>query len=154
MSDPLPENPTQDIIWAVVGALVDRFKSTMSGVQIVAGWPGDKLQKQAVWISEIFAESREVPGFVGDTRVLVDEVYSVLFEVEVHGLATMEATQARVSEIIGDLDSIVREDPRLGELGGLISALFTTPFKRTCGLSNEGYQGYAQLNLEVRTRLY
>lgn len=154
MTDALPDNPTQDTVWAIVGKLLEAFADALPDVQILGGWPGDTLRAQSVWISQIETSSREVPGFVGDTRVLMDETHDVVFEVEVHGLATMDATQEKLSEIIGALDSTVREDPRMGEFPGLIECLFTTPYKRTAGLSPEGHQGYAQLNLEVRTRLY
>lgn len=153
MSEP-PDPPTQDVLWSIVDELVTRFEDALPGVQILGGWPGDTLEAQSVWCSSMDAVERSVPGFVGDTRVLMDETFNVVWEVEVHGLATMADTQARMSEIIGALDSTVREDPRLGEFPGLIECLFTTPYRRTAGLSTEGHQGYAQLNLEVRTRLY
>lgn len=149
-----PENPTEDVIWDVVNELVKRFKERLKGRQVMAAWPGESIEAKSVWVSEITADSREVPGFVGETRVLVDEVYSVVWELEVHDEVTVEDTHAALSKMIGALDSTVREDPRLGEFPGLSSALFTTPFKRTVGLSTQGAQGYAQLNLEVRIRLY
>ena len=153
MTERPPDPPTQDVIWAIIDETVRRWSDELGGVQVLAGWPGDLLAAESVWCSSIEATEREVPGFVGDTRVMVDETYSVLWEIEVHKSRTMATTQERLSQIIGALDSTLREDPRMGEFPGLIETLFTTPYRRTAGLSAEGHQGYAQLNQQVRIRL-
>lgn len=146
--------PTEVVIWDVVGALMVKFREALGEMQVLPGWPGETIEDKTVWISEIAATSREVPGFVGETRVLMDETYDVKFRVEVHDEVDADDTQAALALIIGKLDSAVREDPRIGETPGLIECLFTTPFEWTVGYAPDGCHGYAQLNLEVRTRLY
>lgn len=149
-----PPRPTEDVVGAVVIESARRFKAALKGVQVLPAWPGETVEAKSVWCSEIVAESREVPGFVGDEPVMVDEVYSVLWEVEVHDEITAEDTLAEMSQIIGVLDRTLRVDPRMGNFPGVTYALFTTPYKRTVGLSPTGAHGYAQLNQEIVIRLY
>lgn len=149
-----PDPPTEDVVGAVVIESARRFKAALKGIQVMPAWPGETIEDKSVWCSEIVAESREVPGFVGDERVIVDEVYSVLWEVEVHDEVTAEDTLAELSRIIGVLDRTLREDPRMGDFPGLTYALFSTPYKRTVGLSPTVAHGYAQLNQEIVVRLY
>ena len=152
-TDALPENPTQDILWDVIAALLVKFVDALPGVQVIPGWPGDTAKNECVWISDMSSTERTVPGFVGDTRVMVDETYDVVFEIEVRGRAQLNATQRRLSQIVGAMDAAVREDPRLGDFPGLIECLFTQ-IRRKAGIGDTGHEGVAQMTLEVHTRLY
>lgn len=142
-------------IWELVDSLVASFSDVLSGeaLTVLPGWPDDsELSAEMVFLSGMELVSSEVPGFVGDQPVIVDEVHELTWDIGVMAQRKRADAIARLEEIITALKTEVQRDPRRDEFAGLIECHFTTPERRKCEPGPAGFEAYGQLVLAVYIR--
>lgn len=152
MSD---EIPTSDISWAVVEYLLELVELEPAiggaGVGVFGGWPGDAGGPELVWLSGIDSIELEYPVMTG-ARIPVNEAFAAHLQVGVFTATTIADAQARLSEIVGAIDSRLRERPNLDGRPGVRSALVTSK-RRSVAQTPDGVEGYAEVIVTVETRL-
>lgn len=146
--------PTADIAWQCTEYLLELIGSdpALADVRIDPGWPGDEQAPQAIWVSDIDANDLEHPIMTG-ARIPANENFEVHLQVGVFDQPTTADTQARLAEILGAIDSTLREAPNLGAaVEGVKSALVTSK-RRTVAVTPEGPHGYAEVVVRFETRI-
>lgn len=146
--------PTADIAWQCTEYLLDLLSwcPALADVKIEPGWPGDDVAPQMLWVSDIDANDLDHPVMTGG-RIPANENFEVRLQVGVFDQLTNAATQARLGEILGAIDSTLREAPNLGAaIAGVKSALVTSK-QRTVANTPDGPQGYAEVVVRFETRI-
>lgn len=144
-------------IWELVDSLVSSFSDVLTGeaLTVLPGWPTDaELSAEMVFLSNSEVVESEVPGFVGDQPVMVDEIHELTWDIGVMAKRTRAEATARLEEIMSAMKTEIRRDPRRGEFDGLEKCLFVTPERRKCEPGPAGFEAYGQMVLAVAIRLY
>ncbi len=146
--------PTADIAWQCTEALLELLEQQppLVTVAIESGWPGDAAAPQMIWVSAIDGNDLDYPIMTG-ARIPANENFEVRLQVGVFDQLTNADAQARLGEILGAVDSALREAPNLGAaIAGVKSALVTSK-QRTVANTPDGVQGYAEVVVRFETRI-
>jgi hypothetical protein len=144
---------SRTIRWLCAKRVVEllRERPGLEGVQIEPGFPGDTLEDQAVWIDELDGDI-EVPVSKGvDGIVARDDNFTVPFEVRVVGLADLDDTMTRLSEIVAEIELCAATDSQLGQLDGVVTARVTGERFTAAQIKGVGYVGFAEVVITVLT---
>lgn len=125
-------------------------QSTLSGVQVEPGWPGDTLKAEAVWIDQLDGDV-SIP-VMSAGRKYRDDQFTVPFEIRVAGKATLDATMTRLAAIIAEIEDVMADDPGLDTLDGLISAQVTEERMTAGEIAATGWIGFGEVVVSCHAR--
>lgn len=125
-------------------------QATLDGVQVEAGWPGDTLKSEAVWIDQLDGEVT-IPVMTAG-RKYRDDRFTVPFEVRVAGKASLDATMTRLAVIVAEIEDVLADDPGLDTLDGLISAEVSEERMTAGEIANTGWIGFAEIVVSCHAR--
>lgn len=126
-----------------------RIGRGLDGVQVEPGYPGDTQTDESVWVDGLDGDV-EIPVMTAGRKMRDDE-FKVPFAVRVAGLPTLDATMARLSEIVAALEDELADDPGLGALDGLIDAVISSE-TLTVGQLRTVFIGFGQVVVDCHAR--
>lgn len=138
------------IRWDVTKHLVDRIRDRHPGLQVEPGWPGDRLEAEAVWVDELDGEVT-IPVMTAG-RKYRDDKFTIPFEIRVAGKGDLDDTMARLSEIVAGIEDDLADDPALGDFDGLISAEVSSERMTSGEIRNVGWIGFAEVVVSCHAR--
>lgn len=143
---------TTNIRWGIASHLLAmlRNSSDLAGVGIHPGWPGDRATSEIMWIMG-FDGTVEIPVLTGG-RKQRDDIFTIPLEIRTTRGNSLDAVFERLTDLIAAVENILADDPSLGGLDGLMSAEITDE-RMTCGLTDHGHIGFAEITISVHTRL-
>jgi hypothetical protein len=147
--------PTTSIAWPLaqqVATLIDA-KTATNGVAVSASWPGDKnIKPEMMFVAELKAVDVQIPNSkAGRTQRVQTIEFMVVCMVA--RKRTADAAMDRLSELIGAVEDVFADDPRLGtdgvELAEITGYEFFYP-----ETADTGYLASAHVECSVQTRLH
>ena len=141
--------PLTNVRLDVLGWLVDNIRAQLPGVQVEAGWPGDREKPETVYAGV-------VEGTLDDTLILAgrriyDDNFTVPFEIRCTA-KDMDTCRSRLSALVAGLHEVMAGNPTLDEeVPGVLSA-HLAQLTTFVGRSPEGPRGYATQDIAVHAR--
>lgn len=138
---------------AVKAALRDSLKTrpALQGVLVNYGDPGDRGRKEQVWMGRIERADQE-PVALRQGRRKRDEDYDLWVHIDVASKVQAEDNEARAIELVQEVESVLAEDPSLGEVQGVLWAVVREMRVNTVE-TGEGPSTSAIVIVNVRGRL-
>jgi hypothetical protein len=141
--------------WTVVKAFIDTLREhrLLVGVQVEPGWPGDEMQAELIWITDLTGQI-SMPFMVAGRKTR-DDHFEIPLQIRVSNRANRDDTLSRVIQLVAAVQDILADDPTLGDLDSLVS-IGTEEFTENemCASMPEGHLGFAELIIPVHARLY
>lgn len=146
-------SPTTSIRWTCVKHLIDllRDHALMAGVVVEPGWPGDQVGPETVWVADLDGQVN-IPVMTGG-RKQRDDLFRIPFEIRIVGNVDLDATFARLTEIVSAIEDVLADSPTLSELDGVVSAEVTEERFSIADVPATGRVGMAELVVSVHSRL-
>lgn len=143
---------TTNVRWAVIQHLLGALRAAdgMVGVQVSAGWPGEDVKPDTIWIDSVEGQV-QIPVMQGG-RKQRDDKFDIPFEFRVVDRKDLDATMQRLTVLVAALEDILADDPGLADEDGVIDAEITDE-RLTCAQTRDGALGFAQVTVSVHSRL-
>lgn len=143
---------TTNIRWAAVLKVVTllRASAALTGVQVSPGWPGESIKAEAIWCDNIRGDM-EI-ALLGAGRKQRDDTFRIPLEIKVSGKVDLDAVALRLGQLIAAVEDVLADDPTLGALDGIQWAEIGE-VQSICGRTPDGPVGFAEVVLEVHSRL-
>lgn len=142
-----------DIRWTCIKHIVDlaRQRPKLDGVRVEPGWPGDQeVTNQMIWADRDEGEVA-IPVMTAG-RKQRDDQFDVYWEFRVAGLADLDATRQRLSEMQAAFEDTFAEASTLEDLDGVVSAELTGK-RAQVFRTPEGCIGFAEVVSRIHSRL-
>lgn len=144
---------TTSIDWTVAKAIVDtlRADTTLRGVSVEPGWPGDQgVVEQMIWLDDTESDT-SIPVMTG-TRMARDDLFDLSWQIRVAGRPTLDATRTRMAELVAAVENVLADSPTLSDLDGVVSAEITRR-RSVAARTPSGILGFAEVIVQVHSRL-
>lgn len=141
------------IDWTVAKAIADtlRADTTLRGVSVEPGWPGDQgIVAEMIWLDETDSQ-QTIPVMTG-TRMARDDIFDLRWQIRVAGRPTLDATKTRLAELSAVLENTLADSPTLSDLDGVVSAEITRR-RSVAARTPSGILGFAERIVQVHSRL-
>jgi hypothetical protein len=140
-------------IVAVKRALRDglALRPALQGVLVNYGDPGDRGRREQIWMGRIQRADQE-PVALRQGRRKRDEDYDLWVHIDVASKVTPEDNEARAIEIVQEVESLLADDPSIGNVPGVLWAVVSQMRLNTVETA-DGPSTSAIVTVNVRGRL-
>lgn len=128
-----------------------RDQPLLAGVQVEPGWPGDQLAAEAIWVDGMDGQLTLPVMMAG--RKIVDDKFLLTIVFHVTNRTDLYDTQNRLSEMVSAALNVIQNDPGLDNFDGVLDSDPPTIRGPVAALSPEGHVGYADLTVNVHSRI-
>jgi hypothetical protein len=111
--------PTSSVRLTVADALVAalRAKPVLSGVQVEYGWPGDRIERECIWLGPITG-TLQLPLMKAGRMYRDDDwTQQVLVDVMMPAATELREATERVEQLGAVLEGVLADDPTVGVIG-------------------------------------
>lgn len=139
----------EDVIVRVVAEL--RLRPGLAGVEVDAGWPGDELREQHVWVGDVEGDIGQPTAQAG--RLQRDDEFELPLAFHVAIREGLDATRARLGALMAEVESWFA-DPAL--VAGVVPGVLDVRVTRvgsTAVRAREGAVAKGGVMVAVHTRL-
>jgi hypothetical protein len=145
--------PTTSIRTAVKTRLVDLLTDALNPVQVSYGWPGQDLQDESVFCGQTTGQVTVADFRAG--RKTRDDTFTVeVFFLAMKPGQTAAQAEERAEELYGSLETALAENPKLGDLPGVIHvAQLGNEVEIKSAPSTEGWEAEVRAVITVKTRV-
>lgn len=144
---------TTSVRWTVTKALIDDIRAApaLVGVAVEPGWPGDRnIRPEMVWVADLDGDV-SIP-LMNAGRTNRDDRFTIPLEVRVGNQNNLDATMARLTEMVAAVEDVLAESSTLGDEDGVVSIEISSE-RMTCASTPEGHVGFAEVVVSVHSRL-
>lgn len=136
------------IRWQVVERILEILHDlpALDGVQIEPGFPGDAIQREAIWVNDLDGEIT-VPVSKNGT-VARDDIFKVPLEIRVV-TAGYTDTMRRLAEIIAAIEYHIASDVQLGTIDGVVSAHISGERQTAGQVKGAGVIGFGEVEITI-----
>lgn len=143
--------PLTNVRLEVARWLVEHIRVELPTVQVEAGWPGDKMKPETIWVDEIEGD-QELPIMLAGRRAR-DDRFVVPLEIRCAG-KDIDASRDRLSAMVAGVEEVMAEAVTLDDdIDGVLSAEISQE-RAICVRTPEGPRGFARVEISVHVRLY
>lgn len=142
---------SRTIRWAVCERVLEILdaSSDLEGVQVEAGFPGDRLEDEAIWFDETDGQINIPVSKGADNVAARDDKFDVTIEFRVAGKASQREARARLDEIIGAFELGIARDTQIGQLDGVVVAGVTEGRETSGEFPGGGAVAFGERTLSV-----
>lgn len=141
---------TNTIRWDVTKHLIAIIRTKFNDLQVEAGFPGDRMEAESVWVDELDGEIT-IPVMKSGRKHRDDE-FTIPFEIRVAGRSDLDSTMERISEIIAGIEDVLADDPGLDDFDGLIDAVIDSERMTSGEIRNAGWIGFGEVVVSCHAR--
>lgn len=128
----------------------------LTGITVSRGWLGEALEREAVWLGATQG-SLSVPVFTGPDFAANPVTYDDIFTIPIHiaaGAAGQDLDEAedRGGVLYAAVEHVVRTDPQLGQLEGLVHATLNEIVIESFA-TKEGFASFVDVTLSCKSRI-
>lgn len=151
----MTDTASDPVWWDVADHLVETLRAhpLLDGVQVADGFPGEvgTTLPEVVFVDEITSAEISIPVATGGAKSY-DDIFTVWLVLRVAGRKSRREARIRLAEIDAAVLQVLRADPTLGDLPGVLSAEISER-RQMAPDTSDGPRAHGMVAVTVHSRI-